>query len=304
MKSKTIIDTISPEQLKNKYFKADNGMDFSKPNFSLFFAQTVEGTCKFLNLPTPPHRNTAHELILLTKGSIKRTMGIDKFEVLEGNVFFLPASQITTIETISENAKGFYCHFDASMLIRKFINLHLINEFDFLRTVSNPVISLPRKTVSILIQLFNRIVEENQNGNNQDLIQSYLLTILLEIKRHYEPKKIKNISPANYLTDRFKDLITTNFKENHLVADYAEILNVTPNHLNKSVKSVTGKSPTLWINELMMLEAKVLLYQSRLSISEIAYELGLEDPSYFGRMFKKHVGSTPSNFRKKMENPL
>lgn len=279
-------------------------MDFSAPNFNLFFVQPVEGTCKYLKLPTAPHRNTAHECILLTEGTIKRTLGLDSFKVNKNSVFFLPAGQITTIESISDNAKGFYCHFDASVLIRKFVNLHLINEFVFLRTISNPVIELPLKTVSNLVLLFSRITEENQKGNNEDLIQSYLFTILLEIRQHYPANAIRNISPATYLTDRFKELITTNYRTNQLVADYAATLNVTPNHLTKSVKAVTGKSPAQWIDELIVLEAKVLLYQNRLSVSEISFDLGIEDPSYFGRMFKKYTGQTPTEFRKRIEKEL
>jgi AraC family transcriptional regulator, transcriptional activator of pobA len=128
-----------------------------------------------------------------------------------------------------------------------------------------------------------------------------LFTILLEIKQHYQAKTYKTISPSIYLTDRFKELITGNYKTNQSVADYATILNVTPNHLAKSVKAVTGKPPTQWIDELIVLEAKVLLYQSHLTISDISYELGIDDPSYFGRMFKKYTRLTPTDFRKQVE---
>lgn len=295
------IPTLYPEQFKNRYFRTDSEIDLSVPHFNFFFVRSIESTCQYLRLPTPPHRSTANECILLTEGTIKRSLGLDSFEVNKNSVFFLPANQITTIDYISENAKGFYCHFDSSVLIKKFINLHLINEFEFLRNVSNPVIELTKKTVVNLTKLFNRIVEENQKGNNEDLIQSYLFTILLEIKQHYQTETSKSISPAIYLTDRFKELIAANYKTNQSVADYAVILNVSPNHLTKSVKSVTGKSPTQWIDELIVLEAKVLLYQSRLTISEVSYELGIEDPSYFGRMFKKYTGLTPTDFRRQSE---
>lgn len=301
LERRMIIPTLHPEQFKNKYVGTNSRMDLSVSNFNFFFVRSVESTCQFLRLPTPPHRNTANECILLTEGTIKRSVGIDSFEITKDSVFFLPANQITTIDNISENAKGFYCHFDASVLIKKFINLHLINEFEFLRSVSNPVIELTKKTVANLTQLFNRIVEENQKGNNGDLIQSYLFTILLEIKQHYQTETYKNISPTIYLTDRFKELVNTNYKTNKAVADYATILNVSPNHLTKTVKEVTGKSPVQWISELIILEAKILLYQSRLTISEISYELGIDDPSYFGRMFKKYTEQTPTDFRKQLE---
>jgi len=76
------------------------------------------------------------------------------------------------------------------------------------------------------------------------------------------------------------------------------LLNVTPNHLNKSVKSTTGKSATKWIDETILLEAKYLLYQTTLSINEIAMQVGHEDHSYFSRFFKKHEGITPIQYRK------
>jgi AraC family transcriptional regulator, transcriptional activator of pobA len=301
LKHSSIIPTLYPEQIRSRYLKSGSGIDIAIGNFNLFFVQSVEGSCRHLRLPTPPHRNTAIECILLTEGTIIRSLGLNTFEVNKNCVFFLPAGQITTIESISTDAKGFYCHFDASVLIRKFIHLHLINEFDFLRSISDPVITLPAKTVLHLVQLFQRLLEENQKGNCEDLIQSYLFTILLEIKQHYHPGHSKSISPAGYLTDRFKELIAANYKTNQRVADYAAILNVTPNHLTKSVKTVTGKSPTQWIDGLIVLEAKVLLYQSRLTISEISQELGIEDPSYFGRMFRKYTGQTPRDFRRQVE---
>ena len=271
------------------------------PNFNLFTVQNVEGTCQFSKLPTPPYRNTANECILLTNGSITRSLGLDSFKVNKNSVFFLPAGQITTVESASADAKGFYCHFDASVLIKKFINLHLMNEFSFLRTVINPVIELPKSVVSNLSFLFRRLSDEHQKNNNEDLIQSYLLTILLEIKPHFQTRHTQEISPAIYLTDRFKELIAANYKTNAFVSHYAEILNVSPNHLTKSVTAITGKTPTQLIDELLMLEAKVLLYQSQLSISEISYELGINDPSYFGRMFKKYTDKTPSEFRKQFD---
>jgi AraC family transcriptional activator of pobA len=295
------IPTLYPEQFKHRYFRANPGADLSVPNFNFFFVRSIESSCQYLRLPTSPHRNTAHECILLTEGTIKRSAGLSRFAVKKNSVFFLPANQITTVDYVSKNAKGFYCHFDASILIKKFINLHLINEFEFLRNISNPVIELPKKTVVHVTQLFDRIVEENHKENSDDLIQSYLFTILLEIKQHYQPETYKTTSPAVYLTDRFKELIAGNYKANQSVADYASILNVTPNHLAKSVKAVTGKPPTQWIDELIVLEAKVLLYQSHLTISDISYELGIDDPSYFGRMFKKYTRLTPTDFRKQVE---
>jgi AraC family transcriptional regulator, transcriptional activator of pobA len=67
------------------------------------------------------------------------------------------------------------------------------------------------------------------------------------------------------------------------------------------VKTITGKSPTKWIDDTLVLEAKVLLYQTKLTINEVAAEIGIYDQSYFSRLFKKYEGVTPFEFRKKIE---
>ena len=111
-------------------------------------------------------------------------------------------------------------------------------------------------------------------------------------------KSAKSISAAEVITNKFKELIYTNIKTHHQVNYYASLLNVTPNHLNKSVKAITNKTAATWIDETILLEAKYLLFQTSLSVSEIAMQVGHEDHSYFSRFFKKFEGITPVQYRK------
>jgi AraC-like DNA-binding protein len=69
----------------------------------------------------------------------------------------------------------------------------------------------------------------------------------------------------------------------------------------QTFRGVTGKASSRWIDETLVLEAKVLLHQTDLSVGEVAAALGLFDPSYFARLFKKNAGVTPGAFRKKIE---
>ena len=79
------------------------------------------------------------------------------------------------------------------------------------------------------------------------------------------------------------------------------MLNVSPNHLNKAIKLITLKSPSDWIRTTLINEAKVLLFQTDFSIQEIASELGIDDQSYFARLFKKQEGVTPVEYRKMID---
>ena len=76
------------------------------------------------------------------------------------------------------------------------------------------------------------------------------------------------------------------------------MLAVSPNHLNKCVKAATGKSAQELLSEMVLLEARVLLRQTSLTVNEIAWKIGKEDPSDFIRFFKSKTGQTPTEYRK------
>jgi AraC-like DNA-binding protein len=103
------------------------------------------------------------------------------------------------------------------------------------------------------------------------------------------------------ITKKYSDLLVSHIEQEQSIEFYAETLKITPNHLNKSVKSVTGKTAIRLLNEMRLIEAKLRLKHTGLSISEIAYQLGFEDQSYFSRFFRKATGDSPVKFRKKDE---
>ena len=82
------------------------------------------------------------------------------------------------------------------------------------------------------------------------------------------------------------------------VGDYAEELNITPNHLTTILKRLTGKSAKDIIHERLLMESKSMLKYSGLDISEISYRLNFLEPTHFTRFFKKLSGTTPNEFRK------
>ena len=81
------------------------------------------------------------------------------------------------------------------------------------------------------------------------------------------------------------------------VSGYAGELGVTPNHLNRVVKSETGRSAGEWIENARLTLARTLLHDPDIPISEVSYRLGFEDPAYFSRFFRKLVGMSPTDFR-------
>ena len=101
----------------------------------------------------------------------------------------------------------------------------------------------------------------------------------------------------------FLNLIEKNVSILKFPKDYAELLHVTPNHLNARCKELLGKSAGEVNRDRLLLEAKRLMVNVDLSISEIAYELNFRDNSYFSKFFKKHAGRTPEEFRIHAQEP-
>jgi AraC-like DNA-binding protein len=104
------------------------------------------------------------------------------------------------------------------------------------------------------------------------------------------------------LIRNFQKLIEQHYIDVKLPKDYAELLYITPNHLNAVCKDVLGLSAGEVIRNRTLLEAKRLLTNPRLNISEIAFNLNFSDNSYFTKFFKKIEGITPEEFRRKTLN--
>ncbi len=107
--------------------------------------------------------------------------------------------------------------------------------------------------------------------------------------------------PSHNLQLRFEALLDQHFHEHLKVSDYADRLAVTPTHLTRVMRQVTGQPASAAIEDRLIREARRNLAYSNLSISEIAYELGFDDPAYFSRVFSRATGMAPRAFRAHIE---
>jgi AraC family transcriptional activator of pobA len=100
-----------------------------------------------------------------------------------------------------------------------------------------------------------------------------------------------------WLVTRFRELIETAFREGWSLADYAAALNVSQSRLRGACLNVTEQSPMQLVHARILLEAKRQLLYTSMSVSEIAYGLGFDDPAYFTRFFSQRTGISPRAFR-------
>ena len=135
-----------------------------------------------------------------------------------------------------------------------------------------------------------------------EVIQFAFVSFLLEMGNIYAGKKelqpLGALSRKEELFEQFLRLLNEHCANEHSVSFYANKLCITPQYLSLILKSVSGKSANKWIEEALMIEAKMLLRKPNTNVQQVADKLNFPDQSTFGKFFKKNMGISPSEYRK------
>ncbi|MEH0154484.1 AraC family transcriptional regulator [Limibacter armeniacum] len=294
MDNKNRIPTLNPVVFRDSYIRNNSDELLNNANVNHFFIHSFKDDPVKLSIPLPPHKKTVNDFVFVTNGSMIMSIGIESFHLKKNDFLFTPKNNISSTEYMSPNLEGYYCHFsDDFIMANPFVKMWQSNDFD------NNLIGVS-DNLNIILSLLSRIVElyksDDESPNKEKVISFYVSTLMAEIFLISEKTAI-NGKKGNSTYLSFKNLVNKHLKERLSIKDYASLLHVSPNHLNKKIKNETGKAATEIINELTILEAKVLLLQSKRTVSEISVELGFNDVSYFSRFFKNKTQYSPLEYR-------
>lgn len=271
-----------------------------RDNEGRFFAIPVQEMLRLSKLPVPPVRSTGHTLIWLTRGEANMKVGYEAARAVAGECLFVAAGKVFSYCHLEDN-EGFLLHWVDGFIAAE-LGQSPLQVFDFLNVWGNAVIRPDAEAADLITNLCQRLLSIFQSApKDESRLKFHLISLLHELVHADEPAAAQPYPAAIALTKRFKALLYQNCRSMHLVADYADRLAVSPNHLNKAVKQVTEKSPSRWIDEAIVLEAKVLLLQTQLPIGAVAAEVGVTDASYFSRLFRKYTGFTPAQYRSRID---
>lgn len=167
---------------------------------------------------------------------------------------------------------------------------------DSLKDASHPVL---RSSVPVVHSfwfedaVFTAALMERMSTASKDrderFLSSALDLFLTQIKLH------QGDSP---ISERFVGLVFDEANASLGVSEFAGLLGVSPGYLNKAVKEKTHRTAMEWVYLSRLGIAKKLLENPAIPISEVARRAGIEDQSYFSRIFRKYIGKSPSQFRK------
>ena len=302
MTKQTTIPVWEFAEMSNQHFGMDNNYFFKSQSEHLFHINKLEDVRNKIYFPLPPHRKPVYDFLFLTKGMTHRSKALNSYEVGINTFFFLPAHQITHHDFMSADTEGYFCHFDFDIFTKHLPELNILRDFPFLQFIGDPTVAVDASIRPFILNIFQRLEAEYQKEtiDNFNIVAVYLLALFTEIKRFYNPSVSTKRSSALTITQNFKDALSNHIYEKQRVSEYADMLAVSPNHLNKCVKTATGQSAQDLLNEMVLLESKILLRQTDLSINEIAFKITQQDASDFSRFFKAKTGLTPKQYK---QNP-
>lgn len=252
----------------------------------------IAKTSGFIKVPTPLHRPEFNFIVHITKGSAKQQVDAHVASIKEHEILFVRQGNVTSLREVSQDAAGHMILFEDQTLNQLLSKQELIKLFS-----ANVVVQLPKESSVWLNSLFELLSIELYHPNPNlgicySLFQAGLQKIFTTSK-----ELNKNMNRSAEVTFNFKELVYKHYKEHPTISFYAAALSVSENYLHRCVRETIGESPKEWINKVSILQSQLLLQDLTKSISEIAFELNYGDPSYFGRLFKKITGVTPSEYR-------
>ena len=252
-----------------------------------------------------PLRSVFYRISLTVTGGLDMQIGLERYRHEPRTLSFTFPNQLFFKNNISADASGYYMLFEEGFLADLLPAARLPEEFSFLSIAGVPIFRVSEEELGALVELVGKMDIElrQERPGRVKALQLYLYLFLLEAKRSYQrqelDKKVAQQAGAPALAGRFQKLVGMHFLSVRQVADYAAMLAVSANHLNKVVKEQTGKTASECISEMLAQEAKALLRYTDSSIAEIAYRLDFSDPASFNRFFKGGTGETPLAWRKR-----
>jgi AraC family transcriptional activator of pobA len=254
-----------------------------------------------------PHRHYYYTVLIVNQAKGLHKIDFNAYELGRRQIYFVAPGQVHQVIEEKQSI-GYVMTFSTQFLIENSIPLSFIDSLNLFQNYDQSPPLLPHHEPFKKIENFARKIHTLFSGdaNMKELsIGAFLKLLLIECNNICAINPIESNSDltGNHIIRAFKKGVNSSYKKEHSTTFYAQQLNISPDHLNRIIKSTVGKTAKKYIQSRIITEAKRLLYFTHLSNKEIGYELGFNEPANFSAFFKKCTQLSPSSFKKK-EGPI
>jgi AraC family transcriptional activator of pobA len=251
-----------------------------------------------------PFRSDHFSFTLVHEGDFSINANLLEYNVKKNNILMVAPHTVRQFLNVSPDCRLTSVIFTSAYLSATSIHTKNVEAFDFLSSQVSPLLAIDQESMdtltSILSILENKIDTRNELAFQDEVMINLFTGFIYEISALYQKQQtigeVKGTRKEE-LTFRFLKILPQHFKEERSVQAYAAMLNITPKYLSQTVKEITGKTAGEFIDEIVMMEAKVALNDPALTIAQVAAYLNFADQFFFSKFFKKQSGISPSKYR-------
>lgn len=254
-------------------------------------------------LPNSPSRMKALFLALCTSGHAQYTVDTKMHEVSAGDVIIISEEQVVADYKLSDNCKGIALIMSYNFFQNIVSGIHELSPL-FLFARTHPVFHLDDNQTKALENDIEHIKEKIADVGHRfrrELVVTMLKALIIDMSNiiyQFQQVGDEMQTRAEVIFRDFIQTVEKNYRTERRVSWYAQQLCITSKYLSETVRTVSRRTPSDWIDSYVTRELRVMLRNSTMSIKQIADELNFANQSFLGKYFKEHVGMSPSKFRK------
>lgn len=258
-------------------------------------------------LPTELSRMNCFFIALCQAGKARYTIDTHEQVVGKNDLIIVNNGQIVGDYMLSLDCRGLAIMGSSDFFQELIKDFHELSRL-FLFMRNNPVVHLSDEEADIFKAYFNtmqqRIILPDHHFRRQvisNLFRAMIYDVGDRIWHAENDVETKVQTRAESIFADFVYLVEQNFREQRRVAWYGEQLCITPKYLSEMVKAASGETPNEWIEKYVVLELRLLLKNTTLSVKEITKKMNFPNQSFLGKYFKEHVGVSPSDYRRNVK---
>ena len=249
-----------------------------------------------------PHRLAFYAILFIVEGEGEHFIDFEKYQFKKGNILFIAKDQVHAFQKETE-LNAYFLLFTAGFLERSTLPSPLMQQLSLYKyRLYQPVLQLDEAQYNTIYALILRLKEEFDRPYDfatEEILQSRLKILLFLAERVRKTRLVSEKQPYYYEDFlQLQRLLKIHLFETRQVKFYADQMAISTKKINRITSEIVQQPAKTFINDMLMLEIKRFLMNTALSIKEIAYKTGFENPTNFVKFFKHYQGMTPATFRK------
>jgi AraC-like DNA-binding protein len=252
-----------------------------------------------------PHALAFHDVLLVTRGRGRFHLDGESYRVAPGTVVFSRPGELRRLDVAGLD--GACLFFTEEFVTAFFRDARFLDQFPYFRPGRrSAALVLGPSERRLFLRRFAVMQAEiaSLKEDAPDALRAELYELLVLLGRWYAARHGRApLAAPGGVVERFCALVERDYARRHRVADYADALGVSPNHLNALCRRQIRQTAGARVRARLALEARRLLLHGSLGVAEIAFRLGFADPAYFARFFRREVGRPPARYRAEGRRP-